>query len=287
VTRGSAADGFIEVARELLDNDLSGAPTRHRVVIGTRGQHDVTVPPAACSILLCGPIASGKAALCNGVLSQYLQQQYQCCIIGAYSSRAARESFERLTVHGDEHRAPTHADVLAQLEQPQQSVVVNLAAVRASARPAFVEQLIEQLAELQSRAGRPHVIVLDQAEGLLTAKTTLWCMRARATSIVYASAAPRELPHLILESVEIVIALGDAHAAMSCIPSSDAAAGGGDTLEPGQALLWFRESGTSPQRVELDARPAAYRPIPEPANSAATQARARSARFQNNEPAIP
>jgi hydroxymethylpyrimidine pyrophosphatase-like HAD family hydrolase len=287
VTRASYADGFVEVARELLESDLLGAPTRHRIVIGTRGgHHEVSVPPAACSILLSGPSASGKAALCNNVVSQYLLQRYQCCIVGAYGQPGQLEDIEGLTICGDEHHAPKHADALASLEQPAQSVVVNVHAVRASARAGFVEQLIEQLAGLQTRTGRPHAIVFDQADGLLSNASAARCAQLKTTSVVYISTRPQDLPRMILESVEIVVALGDVRGTLESIPDA-AAAGAESALEPGQALLWFRESGTAPFRVELDSRPASFRVIPDATNGTAAQGRTRSSRIQNNEAALP
>lgn len=287
VTRASYAEGFDELARELLESDLIGAPIRRSIVVGTYGQREVTLPPAACSILLCGPSGSGKAALCNGLLSQYLLQDYQCCVVGAYSAHAEQESFDRLVMCGDPHRVARHADVMAYLEQPQQSVVVNLAAVRSSARSAFAEELVEQLAALQSRTGRPHSIVLDRAEELLTAKSAAWCARSREACILYVTASPQMLPRSILESVDIVLALGDANGAVECVAPSGGPATW-DTLEPGQALLWFRHSGTAPQRVDIDARAVPeIRAIPEPSNGGGAQVRSRASRIRNNEAAVP
>lgn len=289
VTRASYAEGFAEVARELLDTDLIGAPTRHRIVIGTRGgHHEVSVPPAACSILLSGPSASGKAALCNNVVSQYMAQRYQCCVIGAYGQRGQleHEHIEGLVTLGDENHAPKQTDVLAQLEQPAQSVVVNVGAMRASARASFVEQLIEQLSALQARTGRPHAIVFDQAESLLTSASAARCARQKAASVVYISSRPQDLPRTTLESVEIVVALGDARGTLDSIPDAMSHAPEA-ALEPGQALLWFRDSGTAPFQVELDLRPASFRVIPDVTNGAAAQGRARGARVQNGEAALP
>lgn len=288
VTRASHADGFVELAGELLETDLIGAPTRRRIVIGARGgHHGVSVPPAACSILLAGPSASGKAVLCNNILSQYLLQRYQCCVIGSYALRAARDHFERLTTCGDEHHVPKHVDILAHLEQPTQSVIVNLIAMRSAARATFVEQLIEQLGALQTRTGRPHAIVLDQAEEILNASSAASCARLKATSILYVSARPQNLPPVTLESVAIVVALGDALGTLNVVPDVTATPASDEPLEPGQALLWFRETGTAPFRVEIDVRPAMYRVIPEPAISAATQARARAEKIQDSEAAHP
>jgi hypothetical protein len=237
---------------------------------------------------LSGPASSGKAALCNSVLSQYLSQHYQCCVIGAYSSRGLMDR-DGVLVCGDELNAPRHAEVLAALEQPIQSVIVNLAALRVPARAGFAEHLLERLASMQSRNGRPHAIVLDQAEGLLTDAAAISCNKLRGAMRIYVTAQPQSLPQEVRESIEVVVALGDSVATLSSVSKRESTkyqeidVGG---LEVGQALLWIRHSGTAPFKVELDLRPAIFSLIPEPQGAAATLSRVRAAR-ENNEAAVP
>jgi hydroxymethylpyrimidine pyrophosphatase-like HAD family hydrolase len=289
VTRAASAEGVAELANELLTTDLSGAPTRRRIVLGNRGgANEVTLPTAHCSVLLSGPASSGKAALCNSVLSQYLSQHYQCCVIGAYSSRGLMDR-DGVLVCGDELNAPRHAEVLAALEQPVQSVIVNLAALRVPARAGFAEHLLERLASMQSRNGRPHAIVLDQAEGLLTDAAAISCNKLRGAMRIYVTAQPQSLPQEVRESIEVVVALGDSVATLSSVSKRESTnyqemdVGG---LEVGQALLWIRHSGTAPFKVELDLRPAIFSLIPEPQGAVATLSRVRAAR-ENNEAAVP
>lgn len=289
ITRASFADGVAELAQELMATDLSAAPTRRRIVIGSRGgQAEVTLPTAHCSVLLSGPSASGKAALCNSVLSQYLSQHYQCCIIGAYSSRGLVEN-EGVIVCGDEQNGPRHAEILAALEHPTQSVIVNLLALRSPSRAQFAEHLLERLAAMQTLNGRPHAIVFDQAEGLLSDGALASSEKLRGAMRIYVTAQPRTLPREVREAVDVVIALGDPSETLDCVHSggSNALLESGASLEPGQAMLWMRHSGTSPCKVELDLRPAIFRLIPEPQGAATTLSLLRAARLENNEAAVP
>jgi haloacid dehalogenase-like hydrolase len=288
VTRASSAEGVAELANELLTTDLMDAPTRRRIVLGNQGGANlVTLPTAHCSVLLSGPASSGKAAVCNSVLSQYLAQHYQCCVIGAYSSRGLVDC-DGVVVCGDEQNAPRHAEVLAALEQPVQSVIVNLAALRAPNRAGFAEHLLERLAGMQSRNGRPHAIVFDQAEGLLSDTSAISCNKLRGAMRIYVTAQPESLPQVVRESVEVVVSLGNSVATLSSVSKEDLTKTQEleVALEVGQALLWIRHSGTAPFKVELDLRPAIFSLIPEPQGAAATLSRVRAAR-ENNEAALP
>jgi hydroxymethylpyrimidine pyrophosphatase-like HAD family hydrolase len=290
ITRASYADGVAELAQELMETDLASAPTRRRIVIGTRGgQNEVTLPTAHCSILLSGPAASGKAALCNSVLSQYLTQHYQCCIIGAYATRGLVEC-EGVQVCGDEQSSPRHAEIMGALEHPTQSVIVNLVSLRPASRAQFAEHLLERLASMQALNGRPHAIVFDQAEGLLSAGALASSEQLRGAMRIYVTAQPDILPREVRQSVEVVLALGDASATLQCVQSGEPSAvtePGVTALEPGQAMLWMRHSGTSPCKVELDLRPAIFRLIPEPQGAATTLSMVRAARLENSEAVVP
>ena len=284
VTRASFSEGFAEVASELLETGLLDAPTRNRILLGMRAGHEVSVPPAMCSMLVCGPTASGKASLSNNVISQYLRQRYQCCLIGAFADAAPHDELESLNRFGTEQHAPKLADILATLEQPSRSALVNVAAMRSTARVQLVEQLLLKFSELQARTGRPHLVVLDNAETLLTDASAMRCVALKATSVMYVTSRPMELPRLTATSVDIVLALGDARRVFESI--GDAPPVTDDFLDPGQALMWFRQSGTSPFRVDLDLNPALFHLIPEPAVSAATRAREQAA-DRSNEALIP
>lgn len=268
VTRGAGSEGLDELIAELLDNGLLDAPTRRRIVLGRHiGQQDVSLPAVRCSVLLTGPEASGKAALCNGMLSQYLRSQYQCCIIGAYcSSRLVQEHAAHVITCGDEQTLPRYAEVVAKLENPDTSVVVNLVALRPSARAAYAEQLLNQLAGLQACVGRPHVVVFDQAESMLSVGSIARCTAGHGASRIYLSSQFERLPQALLDSVEVVVALGGGSYAPSHVRGATTAATSvtdAQACEPGQACVWFRDSGSAPFRMELDPQSTRLRIVPE------------------------
>ncbi len=80
-------------------------------------------------------------------------------------SEPAREHFERLTTCGDEHHVPKHADIFTHLEQPTQSVIVNLVADAYGGARSFCGAADRSAGALcRHELAGPHVVVLDQAE---------------------------------------------------------------------------------------------------------------------------
>jgi hypothetical protein len=178
---------------------------------------------------------------------------------------------------------------LSALEHPGQSVLVNIAAIEASQRAGFIEALLEEIAALQVRAGRPHAIVFDQAETLLNAAGLETIKRFDAMMTVYVTAQPANLPRELLKTIDIVVALGDASVTLSCFRQLEKPAptqADFVPLEPGQALMWMRESGTSPFKMMLDLRHATVAIIPEPRTAAAALQRPRTS-APNDKAAVP
>lgn len=276
ITRASYSEGVAEFATELMHTDLVTAPIRRRIVLGIRSaQLEVTLPPARGSILMTGPTASGKAALCNSLLSQHLAQRYQCCVIGAYPGRFADDDASILSF-GDAQSVPRPATVLSALERPGQSVLVNVAAIEVSERSGFTEALLEEIVALQARVGRPHAIIFDQAELLLNVAGLELAKRFDATMLVYVTAQPNELPRDLLKTIDVVVALGDPSVTLNCFRQLETP---GQTqaelieLEQGQALMWMRSAGTLPFKMLLDLRHASIAIVPEPRVTSATASR--------------
>jgi hydroxymethylpyrimidine pyrophosphatase-like HAD family hydrolase len=290
ITRAAYSEGVVEFAQELLDNDLATSPIRRRIVLGERStQHEVALMPARGIVLLTGPTASGKAALCNSLLSQYLAQRYQCCMIGAYPTLLTNDEASVATF-GDAQSVPRPAAVLTALDRPEQSVIVNVAAIEASERAGFIEALLEELAALQARSGRPHTIVFDQADLLLNAAGLQLVKRFGSTMIIFVTTQPNALSRDVLSAVDTVIALGDATVALNCLRQIELA---GEApaeqvpLETGQALLWLRSSGTAPFKMTLDLRNATREILPEARLAPLLPARPRAAATPSDETVIP
>ena len=289
IARASYGEGFVEFARELLETDLDGAPVRRKIVLGVHAAHPVTLLPGRGSVLIGGPQASGKTELCNSIVSQYLAQGYQCCIFGAYRT-GTQERTEPYVTLGDAEVCPRAVDVLAALEKPQQSVVINVAAVPTGTRASFIERLLFELAGVQKTCGRPHVIVFDQADSLVANVNVRVLQRLHASMRIYLTSQPWNLHRDVLGMMQVIVALGDAAMTLNCFRALDADAPvltDHLPLEPRQGLLWLRDSGMPPLRMQLDQRETSSRMIAQDADASATTMRPRSSRIENDEATIP
>src|SRR5512138_3004 len=213
-TGGAYCEGFLELARDLMEGDLAYAQPKRRVVLGTLVDgRELTLAPYYDSLLICGPRGSGKAALCDEVFEQLSANGYQCCVIGAAADRRTHGTHVApgLRVYGDVTEAPRLTEVIAALEHPTTSVTLNLAALPIESRAVFAEALLVQLQALHDRAGRPHTIIIQDAQGLLQgAAVPGSATRLSEMTRVYVTVDADRLRPELLEDVVTVIALGDA-----------------------------------------------------------------------------
>jgi hydroxymethylpyrimidine pyrophosphatase-like HAD family hydrolase len=197
-------DGFLELARDLIATDLADAVPRHKFAVGVRENGAaVEITPCRDSVLVLGPAGTGKAALCNRLLDQFLANSYQCCIIGAEvgGMRVPGD----VEVFGDAHEVPRLTDILGALDQPTASVAVNLAALT---RPVFTAALLVLLLALHDRLGRPHVVLISQAHSFLTDGVIASSARLSEVTMIYSTAEPERLPARILDSVTLTLNSG-------------------------------------------------------------------------------
>lgn len=204
-TQGAYCDGFLELARELIATDMAGAFPRQRIVLGL-GENDsaISIMPCQDSVLVHGQAGSGKIALCNRLLEQFLARSYQCCIIGA--EVAGLRVPAGVECFGDAHEVPRLTDILAALDQPTASVAINLAALAVETRPIFADALLVQLQALHDRLGRPHLVLVHQAECFLAGNAaTAASARLSEVTMIYASAQPERLPAALLNGVTMTL----------------------------------------------------------------------------------
>src|SRR5690606_11096543 len=108
---------------------------------------------------------------------------------------------------GETDEAPRLGDVLNALEQPGLSAVVNLGALRLESRQAFSAALLLQLLALHDRVGRPHCVLIDQAQSFLSADTASLTARLSEVTMIYSTAQPDLLPQQIVKRVKLIVTL--------------------------------------------------------------------------------
>jgi HAD superfamily hydrolase (TIGR01484 family) len=213
VTEGEYCDGFLELARDLIATDLASAVPRRRVVLGKgEDEREIMLSPCRDSVLVSGSDEVARTVICNRLLDQLMQQDYQCCVIGADRNvpvASARGSFVHMSSWGDAHEAPRLTDVLTALEPPTHSIEINLAALPPETRPVFVDALLLQLQALHDRAGRPHCILIHHAHHFLTGSQAANAIRRLSeVTMIYSTAEASQLPAGVLNDVKLTIATG-------------------------------------------------------------------------------
>lgn len=123
-----------------------------------------------------GSSGSGKSWLAGLLVEEMLKQKYQVCIIdpeGDYRSLGI--SPNTLLLGGPEKALPPAEDLNNLLEWKDLSLVLDLSMYSLERRARYIRQFLGALKGLRSRRGRPHFLVVDEAQifcpsdgGLLT-----------------------------------------------------------------------------------------------------------------------
>ena len=256
VTRETHGDGVLEVIADLIECDLARTPPRaerRTLLLGrdARGA-PVALPTAGVSMVIAGPPASGKTVIVMGLVERACAMGYQFCVI---DTRGHYLDFVPAVVIGTGEHAPETLEVLTALEKPGISVVVSVASLAAAARPRFITDLVRRLGALQETTGRPHWIVIDEAQHALPARGLKDEVAvAPAENTIYVSSEASGLPSDLLAAANAIVACGDraddelsALARAIEVPAPPEAP---RAPRPGEALVWSRRSGEAPVLVE-------------------------------------
>lgn len=256
-TRGDHGDGVEELIVELLKDDLQGyGLQRHHILLGRNGEGpEIDLPPYGTSLLIAGPSGSGKTTVLTAILERLSKAAYQFCIVDPEGDYGG---FEHAVVLGDERRLPSTEEVLQLLSRFENAVVVLLG-VPLGDRPAFAEQLLQRLIAFQSRTGRPHWIILDEAHHLMPAShgpVPNGGLQNFGSSVLV-TVHPERVSQAALQTINSVAAVGTTPVAtlaefvrsanLPCLPWPEI------ELEQLEILLWQRKrSRASPLRVRIE-----------------------------------
>lgn len=257
VTREPRGDGVLEVIADLIESDLENAPParpRRALLLGTDAHGAaLALPAAGVSMVVTGRRHSGKTALVLGILDRLCTMGYQFCAIETHGEYA---DFTPAVVFGSREHAPDIQDALTALEKPDVQVVVTLVAVPERERSRLITDLLRRLAALQETTGRPHWVVVDEAQQALPARGLRdEVALAPAENMVYVSSDASRLPPDVLAGANAVVASGEGAAealaaVADAIPAPRPPESRRDPRE-GEALVWMRPGNAAPVLVEL------------------------------------
>src|SRR5207237_1519714 len=132
--------------------------------------------------------------------------------------------------------------------KPDQNAVVNLIGLALNERPKFFEALLPRIQELRARTGRPHWIAVDESHHVMPSS---WeaagiTVSQRMYGVMLITLEPDRVSPAVLSTIDVVIAIGkDPAATMKIFAETVGQAPpvlGSGTLEPGEAMIWFRDS---------------------------------------------
>ena len=260
VTKEKRGDGILEVIADLIDHDLVKTPPRRErraISLGREASgSDVMLPPGV-SMLVTGGHGSGKSSFTRRVLERLCTAGYQFCVL---DGRGEYLDFQPAVVFGTQENPPDVFEILTALEKPDVQAVVCLAAVLPAKRAAFFEKLHLELKALREKTGRPHWLVIDEAQELVPRMeaATLAEEGPDAENAIYVTSDPSAIDARILESVHVVAVRGPA--ARQSLEGLAALLPSDRPPEPlrapaeSEALVWIRNGGKAPQLVTLPSR---------------------------------
>jgi hydroxymethylpyrimidine pyrophosphatase-like HAD family hydrolase len=211
VVRGAAGAGVREVTEQLLADDLQAWPERpgRGALLGKNMDGgDVRLPAHGARVLVTGKSAGGKSKLAVSLLEQWIDADYQACVV---DPEGDYQSVEGPIVLGALDRAPTPDEAMQVIRQPDKSCIVSLFGAKTEEQPPLFGTLLRALQDQRLRTGRPHWIVIDEAHYPIAAS---WAPIDELHvedlhSVVYVTAFPEKMPAAVLKSVDLVIAVGD------------------------------------------------------------------------------
>jgi HAD superfamily hydrolase (TIGR01484 family) len=241
VTKADHGAGVREIIEELANNDLASvALRRHGVVLGMAGDREVTIDPYAATVMVCGTSGAGKSTLTTGFLERLGAKNYQFAIV---DPEGDYETLDFAIALGSPQRAPLVAEITDLLRTPKQNVAINLLGLAVEHRPEFFEEMLPALAELRSRTGRPHWLVIDEAHHLLPAARKPSAMTMRPHGTLYITVHPESVARSVIDTLDTLIVIGE-HVDQTVrdlckiadLPVPELAAEG--KLPTGSALYW-------------------------------------------------
>ena len=211
VTERSHGAGVEQVIELLLKNDLADlAPRlkRHDILLGTKGKDEPYCLPAyGSSWLVAGPSGSGKSTVFSAVVERLVESEYQVCL---FDPEGDYEELEHLIAVGGPERTPAALEILEILDNPGQSLSINLLGVPLADRPSFFQSTLARLQQLRFKTGRPQWIVVDEAHHVVPTELGAAdiALPKELENLVLVTVHPDLMSPAILNSVRGIIAVG-------------------------------------------------------------------------------
>ena len=207
---GDHGRGVVELIDLILREDARVIPAqRYALLVGTAADgRPVSLEPARGSVLIAGSSGIGKSTLATALTERIVEKGLEFCV---FDPEGDYGELQQAVSIGDAKTPPDSKAAIRLLDRLTANVVVNTQALRVSERPAFFAQLLPQVAAMRARTGRPHWLIIDEAHHLLAAPRNDigQLLPERIPAAIFVTVHPDAVSVEALETVEIVLALGD------------------------------------------------------------------------------
>ena len=211
VTESPRGAGVEELCAMILEDDLQflRATPKDVLPFGMRlDESPLTVQMTGESMLVTGGPGGGKSTFAMQFIEQLTERGAQACIIdpeGDYEGIADAINL------GSGDRAPKVDEIVNLLEQSGQHCVVSVFAIEKKDRPAYFNRLLRGLADLRSRTGRPHWIIVDEAHYTAPAdwKPAEQWNQVELKAIMFITAFYDRISKVVLDGVDWIVSIAD------------------------------------------------------------------------------
>jgi HAD superfamily hydrolase (TIGR01484 family) len=273
VTAASHGAGVEQLIDKLLSTglaDLEPRLVRHQPVLGTvehaagkidgtnKNTREFRLAPYGSRLLVAGPSGAGKSTFITALVERLIEKQYQICVIDPEGDYEELEGFVTL---GSSDHVPTDSEILEVLGAHQRNLSINLLAIKVADRPAFFHRLLSSIQDMQSKSGRPHWLVIDEAHHLVPSSLdpAHVTVPKEVASIALVTVHPDHVSNIILKSLNGIVALGQEP--RSVIAQFNQGAGSSLPLDvpqlaplvTGEILFWPLSGASTPVRVKVHA----------------------------------
>ncbi|MGB3851977.1 MAG: HAD-IIB family hydrolase [Tunicatimonas sp.] len=162
--------GICDFLESLLEDRIPARRTKPRLQLLFGKRNDKPFYLDSVSLLsgnvgFAGATRSGKSWLAGFLVEQLLKAEYQVCLIDPEGDYQGIRAFPQTILLGgiDDHILPV-GDVVTLIEYSNISVILDLSQYPLERKLTYVEELLRALYSMRKKYGKPHWILLDEAQ---------------------------------------------------------------------------------------------------------------------------
>jgi HAD superfamily hydrolase (TIGR01484 family) len=211
VTCGARGAGVSELIERLIADDLRTLPPRpdRGLLLGIEtDDREFRIPLYGNRIAVIGESVQFQVQYVCRMLQQLNEQDYQACLFTANSEYL---NLTNPVVLGTADQAPDVKEVLQVAQDPHKSCIINLQHQSPTRKTIAFMDVLQALLQHQRIMGHPHLLIVDDADGLIPADVNHSLGAAVLNDLGDASVItihPQKLSEKFVREVELVMAVG-------------------------------------------------------------------------------